>query len=84
MYTYRGTPMQGYKSDPEFADALEEQMRLAKAVLERMNLGRQGWHEGFEESEPSVHAAIDRTERLQDSLRLERERAERTFLDRYG
>ena len=85
MYTYRGTPMQGYdRSDPEFADALEEQIRLAKAVLESMNLGRQGWHEGFEESESSVHAAIDRMERLQESLQSERERAERTFLDRYG
>ena len=49
-----------------------------------MNLGRQGWHEGFEESESSVHAAIDRMELLQASLLSERERAERTFLDRYG
>ncbi len=85
MYTYRGTPMQGYdRSDPEFAGMLEEQIELAKAVLERMNLGRQGWHEGFEESEQSVHAAIDRMERLQESLQSERERAERIFLDRYG
>ena len=85
MYTYRGTPMQGYdRSDPEFAGVLEGQIELAKAVLERMNLGRQGWHEGFEESEQSVHAAIDRMERLQESLQSERERAERIFLDRYG
>ena len=85
MYTYRGTPMQGYdRSDPEFADMLEGQIELAKAVLERMNLGRQGWHEGFGESEQSVHAAIDRMEQLQESLLSERERAERTFLDRYG
>ena len=85
MYTYRGIPMQGYdRSDPEFAGMLEGQIDLAKAVLERMNLGRQGWHEGFEESEQSVHAAIDRMERLQESLLSERERAERTFLERYG
>ena len=77
--------MQGYdRSDPEFAGVLEGQIELAKAVLEGMNLGRQGWHEGFEESESSVHAAIDRMERLQESLLSERERAERIFLDRYG
>ena len=85
MYTYSGDPMQGYdRSDPEFAAALDEQIALAKAVLEQMNLGRQGWQEGFDEAEQSVHVAIDRLELLRADIAAERQRAEQVFLDRYG
>ena len=85
MYTYRGAPMQGYdRSDPEFAAAVDEQIALAKAVLEQMNLGRQGWQEGFDEAEQSVHVAIDRLELLRADIAAERQRAEQVFLDRYG
>ena len=85
MYTYDGIPMQGYdRSDPQFQSVLEEQLALARAVLEQMNLGRQGWQEGFEEAEQSVHTAIDRMEALRADLQAERERAERLFLERYG
>ena len=85
MYTYDGVPMQGYdRSDPQFQSVLEEQLALARAVLEQMNLGRQGWQEGFEEAEQSVHTAIDRMEALRADILAERERAERLFLERYG
>ena len=85
MYTYDGAPKQGYdRSDPQFAALLEEQIVLARAVLEQMNLGRQGWQEGFDEVESSVHAAIDRMEALQSDLQRERERAAQTFMDMYG
>ena len=85
MYTYDGMPMQGYdRSDPQFQSVLEEQLALARAVLEQMNLGRQGWQEGFEEAEQSVHTAIDRMEALRADILAERERAERLFLERYG
>ena len=83
MYRPGGVPMQGYdRADPEFESLVDEQLALARAVLEQMNLGRQGWQ--FDAAEPPVREAIDRLELLQAVMQAERERAAQTFLDRYG
>ena len=83
MYSPDGEPMQGYdRRDAEFADAVEEQIELARAILAEMDLGRQSWN--LVEAESSVHVVLDRLESLRGDIEAERERAEQRHAQMYA